>query len=155
MVLVDKVNQFIDINVFWVIIKDEIKQQFIYDVCLLGINLFCILVIYLKLVLFVFVEKVEVFLNDELIWESSQFVLIGYVINKFKLMMQCVEMDKIEVMVEVLKESLVVKLKIDLNSLLVKDLISEIIFFDDFVKVDLCIVCIVNVEYVEKVDKLL
>lgn len=65
-------------------------------------------------------------------------------------------MEKIDVMVEDLKESLVlVVLVIDLDSLFVKDFISDIILFDEFVKVDLCIVCIVKVEYVEKVDKFL
>lgn len=65
-------------------------------------------------------------------------------------------MDKVNKMIEELKESLVVeKDKIDLNSLLVKELISFEIEFDDFVKVDLCVVKIVKVEYVEGVDKLL
>jgi len=155
MMLADKANQFIDTNAPWVTIKQEDKQQFTHDVCSLGINLFRILVTYLKPVLPVLAEKAEAFLNDKLTWDSAQTVLTNHEINKFKPMMQRVEMDKINAMVEDSKESLAVEPQLDPNSPLAKDPISEEITFDDFAKVDFRIARIANAEHVEKADKLL
>ena len=155
MMLADKANQFIDTNAPWVTIKQEDKQQFTHDVCSLGINLFRILVTYLKPVLPVLAEKAEAFLNDELTWDSAQTVLTNHEINKFKPMMQRVEMDKINAMVEDSKESLAAEPKLDPNSPLAKDPISEEITFEDFAKVDFRIARIANAEHVEKADKLL
>ncbi len=67
--------------------------------------MFRLLVIYLKPVLPVLAEKAETFLNDEFNWESLQTLLTGHAINKFKPMMQRVEMEKIDAMVDDSKES--------------------------------------------------
>ena len=156
MALADKANQFIDNNAPWVTIKDETKQQFTHDVCSLGINMFRLLVIYLKPVLPVLAEKAEEFLNDKFDWNSLQTLLKGHAINKFKPMMQRVEMEKIDAMVEDSKESLAPAAPaIDPDSPLAKDPISDTISFDDFAKVDLRIARIANAEHVEKADKLL
>lgn len=155
MALADLANQFIDTNAPWVTIKDESKQQFTHDVCSLGINLFRILVTYLKPVLPVLAEKTEAFLNDELNWESAQSLLTDHAINKFKPMMQRVEIEKIDAMVEASKESLVAQPKLDPNSPLAKDPIAETITFDDFAKVDLRVAKIAHADHVEGADKLL
>ena len=156
MALADKANQFIDNNAPWVTIKDETKQQFTHDVCSLGINMFRLLVIYLKPVLPVLAEKAETFLNDEFNWESLQTLLTGHAINKFKPMMQRVEMEKIDAMVDDSKESLAPQQPaVAPDSPLAKDPISETISFEDFAKVDLRIARIANAEHVEKADKLL
>ena len=156
MALADKANQFIDNNAPWVTIKDDTKQQFTHDVCSLGINMFRLLVIYLKPVLPVLAEKAETFLNDEFNWNSLQTLLKGHAINKFKPMMQRVEMEKVDAMIEDSKESLAPQAPaIDPESPLAKDPISDTISFEDFAKVDLRIARIANAEHVEKADKLL
>jgi methionyl-tRNA synthetase len=159
MALADKANQFIDTNAPWVTIKDETKQQFTHDVCSLGINLFRILVVYLKPVVPTLAAQSETFLNDELTWESSQSVLTDHPINKFKALMQRVDMDKVNAMVEDSKENLEAisqqESQLDANSPLVKDPIAEMISFEDFAKIDLRIARIIKAEHVEKADKLL
>jgi methionyl-tRNA synthetase len=160
MALADKANQFIDTNAPWVTIKDETKQQFTHDVCSLGINLFRILVVYLKPVVPTLAAQSEAFLNDELTWESSQSVLTDHAINKFKALMQRVDMDKVNAMVEDSKENLEAinqqgDQQVDLNSPLVKDPIADMISFEDFAKIDLRIARIIKAEHVEKADKLL
>ncbi|WP_218352887.1 methionine--tRNA ligase [Alteromonas lipotrueiana] len=156
MALADKANQFIDANAPWVTIKEEGKQQFTHDVCSLGINMFRILVTYLKPVLPVLAEKAEAFLNDTLSWESTQQVLTGHAINKFKPMMQRVEMEKIDAMVDASKENLQATAPVaNPDSELAKDPVSETISFDEFAKVDLRIARIANAEHVEGADKLL
>lgn len=153
--LADKANQFIDANAPWVTIKDESKQAFTHDVCSLGINLFRMLMVYLKPVVPKLAEQAEAFLNDDLSWTSAQSVLTGHEINKFKALMQRVDMDKVNAMVDDSKESLAPTVTLDPNSPLAKDPISETIEFDDFAKIDLRIAKIAVAEHVEKADKLL
>ena len=164
MALADKANQFIDTNAPWVTIKDETQQQFTHDVCSLGINLFRILVVYLKPVVPTLASHSEVFLNDELTWESSQSVLTDHPINKFKALMQRVDMDKVSAMIEDSKENLEAlnlqnnnqqQAQISPKSPLTTDPIAETISFEDFAKIDLRIARIVKAEHVEKADKLL
>jgi methionyl-tRNA synthetase len=82
--------------------------------------------------------------------------LKGHAINKFKPMMQRVEMEKIDAMVEDSKESLAPATPaIDPDSPLAKDPNSDTISFDEFAKVDLRIARIAKAEHVEKADKLL
>ena len=163
MALADKANQFIDTNAPWVTIKDDTKQQFTHDVCSLGINLLRILVAYLKPVVPTLAAQSETFLNDELTWGSSQNVLTDHPINKFKALMQRVDMDKVNAMIEDSKEHLEVlnqqgtqqEPQVDTHSPLAKDPIAETISFEDFAKIDLRIARIVKADHVEKADKLL
>lgn len=153
--LADKANQFIDAQAPWVTIKDTDKKQLTHDVCTLGINLFRILVVYLKPVLPNLAEQAELFLNDTLDWDAAQRTLNNHQINKFKALMQRVDMDKVNAMVEDSKENLEATVTVDPNSPLAKDPIAETISFDDFAKIDLRIAKIVQAEHVEKADKLL
>ncbi len=163
MALADKANQFIDTNAPWVTIKDDSKQQFTHDVCSLGINLFRILAVYLKPVVPALAAQSESFLNDELTWESSQTVLTGHPINKFKALMQRVDMDKVGAMIEDSKENLAAidqqgtqqETQPNQDSPLAKDPITDTISFEDFAKIDLRIARIVKADHVEKADKLL
>jgi methionyl-tRNA synthetase len=164
MALADKANQFIDTNAPWVTIKDETKQQFTHDVCSLGINLFRILVVYLKPVVPSLAAQSESFLNDQLTWESSQSVLTDHPINKFKALMQRVDMDKVSAMIEDSKENLEAlnlqnnnqqQAQLAPKSPLTSDPIADTISFEEFAKIDLRIARIVKAEHVEKADKLL
>ncbi|MGO2128257.1 MAG: methionine--tRNA ligase [Pseudoalteromonas prydzensis] len=156
MALADKANQFIDTAAPWVLIKDQAKQEQAHQVCSLGLNLFRVLMTYLKPVLPGMAANVEAFLNDELSWQGAQTALVNHPINKFKPLMQRVEMDKVNKMVEESKESLLAaKDKIDPNSPLAKEPIAAEIEFDDFAKVDLRVAKIAKAEHVEGADKLL
>jgi len=174
MALADKVNEYIAIKEPWQLDKDETKQQEVQDICSLGINMFRTLMIYLKPVLPVLADSTAAFLNDELIWEGHKTLLTDHKINKFKAMLQRVDMDKVNAMTDASKESLggapaeeekkpakkkkaakVVDNSAALADPLAADPISEEIQFDDFAKIDLRIVKIINAEHVEKADKLI
>jgi len=158
MALADKVNEYIAVKEPWQLAKDETKQQEVQDICSLGINMFRTLMTYLKPVLPVLAENTEKFLNDELVWEGHKTLLTDHKINKFKALLQRVEMDKIEAMTEASKEHLLatqaVKEKV-VSGPLADDPISPEIQFDDFAKIDLRIARIVKAEHVEKANKLL
>ncbi|HBY85408.1 MAG TPA: methionine--tRNA ligase subunit beta, partial [Colwellia sp.] len=172
MALADKVNEYIAIKEPWQLVKDETKQQEVQDICSLGINMFRTLMIYLKPVLPVLADSTAAFLNDELIWEGHKTLLTDHKINKFKALLQRVDMDKVNAMTNASKESLgapveekkpakkkktakVVDNSAALADPLAADPISEEIEFDDFAKIDLRIVKIINAEHVEKADKLI
>lgn len=157
MALADKANQFIDTNAPWVLIKNENTQEQAHQVCSLGINLFRLLMVYLKPVLPEMAKNVEAFLNEKLTWKSAKTQLTGHEITKFKALMQRVEMDKVNAMLDDSKESLeaVPKTIIDPNSPLAKDPITNEIEFDDFAKIDLRVALIAKAEHVKGADKLL
>ena len=174
MALADRVNEYIAIKEPWQLVKDETKQQEVQDICSLGINMFRTLMIYLKPVLPELAKSTAAFLNDELIWEGHKTLLTDHKINKFKALLQRVDMDKINAMVDASKDNLSIKENtatkketkkkkqpkvIDntaaLNDPLAHDPISEEVSFDDFSKIDLRIVKIINAEHVEQADKLI
>lgn len=174
MALADKVNEYIAVKEPWQLIKDETKQQEVQNICSLGINLFRTLMIYLKPVLPVLAESTEGFLNDELLWEGHKTLLTSHKINKFKALLQRVDMDKINAMTDASKESLggdvvkdeqpkkkkAKKEKVIDNSAaladpLAADPIAPEIQFDDFAKIDLRIAKIIKAGHVEGADKLL
>lgn len=157
MSLADKANQFIDTNAPWVLIKNEETQEQAHQVCSLGINLFRLLMVYLKPVLPQMAQNVEAFLNEELTWQSAKTQLTGHEITKFKALMQRVEMDKVNTMLEESKESLEAKphTVLESNGELEKDPIADEIEFDDFAKIDLRVALIAKAEHVTGADKLL
>jgi methionyl-tRNA synthetase len=175
MALADKVNEYIAIKEPWKLVKDESKQQEVHEICSLGINMFRTLMIYLKPVLPVLADSTAAFLNDDLIWEGHKTLLTDHKINKFKALLQRVDMDKVNAMTEASKDNLLAKAEAEkpakkakkekqekivdntaaLNDPLGCDPISEEIQFEDFAKIDLRIVKIINAEHVEKADKLL
>lgn len=156
MALADKANQYIDAKAPWVLIKEDATKEEAHLVCSMGINLFKILMTYLKPVLPAMAQNVETFLNTELTWQEIDKPLVNHDISKFKALMQRVEMDKVNAMLEESKESLAPTTPaIDPNSPLAKEPIAEEIEFNDFSKVDLRVAKIVKAEHVEGADKLL
>ena len=136
------------------LIKDASKLDEVQQVCTAGINAFRSLCVYLKPVLPELVAQAEVFLNDgELTWNDLQCPLLSHQINKFKPLMTRIETESIERMIEESKESL--ETKVDPNSALAKDPISDEINFDEFAKIDLRVAKIVKAQHVDGADKLL
>ncbi|WP_299270650.1 methionine--tRNA ligase [uncultured Psychrosphaera sp.] len=154
MALADKANKYIDDKAPWVTVKDDALQQQTHDVCSMGINLFRILMVYLKPVLPNMAAEVESFLNSELTWVSVDNNLMGHEINKFKALMQRVDMDKVAKMVDDSKDNLVAAKPVATGPL-ADDPIAAEIEFDDFAKIDLRIAKIVKAEHVEGAEKLL
>ena len=154
MQLADLANQYIDEKKPWVMAKEEGKEQEVQDCCSMGLNLFRILITYLKPVLPKIAEKTEAFLNIEpLKWSDIDTPLCGHKINKFKPLITRIDPENIEKMVEESKESLAEKVTV--TGPLADDPISAEIEFDDFAKVDLRIAKIAKAEHVEGADKLL
>ena len=101
MKLADKANQYIDEKKPWQLVKEESKMQEVHEITSLAINLFRVLMTYLKPVLPEMAEKSEVFLNiDSLNWGDIKSPLLGHQVNKFKPLMTRIEDEQIEAMIE-------------------------------------------------------
>ncbi len=158
MTLADQANQYIDEKKPWVLAKQGGQEQQLQDVCTVGLNLFRVLMVYLKAVLPVMAEKVERFLQiPVLTWEDLNRPLIGHKISVFEPLMTRVEKAKVDAMVEASKEQPGAKArKTGLpSSHPGGEPIAEIIDYQDFAKVDLRIARIAAAEHVEGADKLL
>ncbi len=163
MALADKANQYIDAKAPWVLAKDDSKQQETLDVCSMGINLFRVLMHYLKPVLPAMAREVEVFLNSELRWDNYQQPLLNHAVNPFKALMQRVDPVKVQAMVDASKENLQATAApaVQASAAQTRAVAAEIeaiaptINIDDFAKLDLRIAKIVSAEHVEGADKLL
>lgn len=159
MALADKANQYIDEMKPWALAKEEGKDQQVHDICTMGINLFRVLIAYLKPVLPTTAEQAESFLNIEpIVWSDIASPLLNHSINKFKPLMTRIETDKIVAIQEASKETMAQETKsqtapkIESNTIVP---IADEISFDDFAKIDLRIAKIVNAEHVEDAKKLL
>ena len=150
----DSVNEYIAEQEPWKRNKDQDQKQQVQDICSLGINLFRIILVYLKPVVPAMAEAGEFFLNDKLSWESIKQPLLSHKINQFKPLMQRVDKDKVEAMVSASKEETNPEKKASSGPLSVNPIANEI-SFDDFMKVDLRVARIINAEIVEGADKLL
>ena len=101
MKLADKANQYIDEKKPWQLAKEEGKMQEVHEITSLAINLFRVLMTYLKPVLPEMAEKSEAFLNVEsLNWDDIKSPLLGHQINQFKPLMTRIEDEQIEAMIE-------------------------------------------------------
>ncbi|GAA0783346.1 MULTISPECIES: methionine--tRNA ligase [Pseudomonadati] len=170
MALADIANGFVADQAPWQLIKQEDQQVQAHQVCSIALNLFRILVTYLKPVLPRLSQDVEAFLQIELTWNSLNMDMTGHEIVPFKAMMQRVDLDKVAAMVDASKDNLqVTQTPVDTNSKkadksdvrttsgnpLQDDPISDTIEFDDFAKLDLRIARIAKAEHVPEADKLL
>ena len=155
MALADKANAWIDEVKPWVLAREADKTLVLHDVCSTGINLFRLLMIYLKPVLPAMALKVEAFLNvAPLTWQDSQTLLFNHPVNTFEPLMTRVEADKVAAMIDASKEVLA-SMEPTRQPPAWLEPVADEITFDDFARVDLRIARIVNAELVEGAGKLL
>ncbi len=153
MALADAANQFIDDRKPWVIAKDPARDDELQAVCSEGLNLFRILVSYLKPVLPRLAKAAEAFLNigDQPWPDVATQPLLGHRINDFKPLLLRVDPNKVQAMMEASRENLA---PVAAESGAVESIAPEI-DYSDFAKIDLRIARIVRAENVEGADKLL
>ena len=155
MSLADKANHFIDYHKPWQLVKEQSQEQKVHQVCSQGINMFKVLAAYLKPIIPTIVAEAEKFLNTELAnWSDAPKFLINHKINKFKPLAIRVEKEKVNKILED-TEKMLEKEQIPQQKQTPKSDIAAECSFDDFMKVDLRVVKIVEATDVEGADKLL
>ncbi len=158
MALADRANQYIDEKKPWVIAKEEGKDQELQDTCSMGLNLFRLLIGYLRPILPATAEKSEAFLQiDALSWAALKQPLTGHQIAKFEPLMTRIDPKQVEAMTEDSKQDLTKTATAEAkpSGPLADHPIAASIDYDDFAKVDLRVVRIAKAAHVEGADKLL
>ncbi|MCW9684347.1 methionine--tRNA ligase [Proteus mirabilis] len=153
MALADEANRYIDEKAPWVVAKQEGKEAELQAICTMGINLFRVLMTYLKPILPSLTKRSEAFLQTELTWNALSQPLLNHEITKFKALFNRIEMDKANAMVEASKSTIAPAKEI--TGLLADAPIQETIKFDDFAKIDMRIAEIKQADFVDGSDKLL
>ncbi len=156
MALADLANRYVDEQAPWVVAKQEGREQDLQAICSMGINLFRVLITYLKPVLPSLTERAEAFLGLTLAWDDIATPLRDQQINAFKSLFSRIEMSQIDAMVNASKEeAAAANAKPAAVGALAEAPIQETISFDDFAKVDMRVALIKRAERVEGSDKLL
>ncbi len=160
--LADKANPFVENNAPWELRKDPAKAQELQDVCTVALNLFRQLVIYLTPVLPDLAEKCGELFNDPITsWDQSKTPITGRKIAKFKHMLQRVDPKKMQAMVEESVEEAPATPAPnssqwdDNGDALAAEPIADEISFDDFSKLDLRVVRVIEANEVPDARKLI
>ena len=154
MALADEANRYIDEKAPWIVAKQEGQDQLLQDICTMGINLFRILLTYLKPVVPSLAQRSEAFLNITLKWDELANPLVNHTVNPFKALFTRIEMTQVEKMIEASKTQLA-QLSAQSTGLLAENPIAETITIDDFAKIDLRVALIKEAKLVEGSNKLL
>jgi methionyl-tRNA synthetase len=156
MALADKANQYIDEKKPWALAKQDGQEQAVQDVCSVGLNLFRVLMTYLKPVLPRMAAQAERFLGIEpMTWVNLAEPLTGHTIHAYEPLMLRVDPVAVTAMQDASKENLAPTAPAAAPGPLAANPIAAEISIDDFAKLDLRIARIVQAEHVEGADKLL
>ena len=167
MALTDKANKYIDDKAPWVIAKEEGREAELQAVCSMGIQLFRMLIGYLKPVLPKLAERSEAFLQAELTWANLAQPLLSHQIAPFKTLFSRLENKQIEAMINASKAEnaqvsqqkaqSAVKKTDEKPTALSTDFepVAPQITIDDFAKLDLRVAKVIKCEAVPESKKLL
>ncbi|HDL3074040.1 TPA: methionine--tRNA ligase, partial [Mannheimia haemolytica] len=171
MELTDKANKYIDDKAPWVIAKEEGKEAELQAVCSMGIELFRVLMSYLKPVLPKLAERAEAFLQSELRWDNIATPLFGHTVAPFKSLFSRLEKKQIDAVIDETKALFaeankktenqtkgtqkVEQQAVEKQENIAVEPISPEITIDDFAKLDLRAAKVLNCEAVPKSDKML
>ena len=156
MSLADHANGYIADKAPWSLAKEDGKEQEVLAICTTALNVFRLLVLYLKPVLTGLAERAEAFLDiPPLTWADAGTLLLYHPINKFKPLLSRVDMAHIEAM---LADSRDTNPAASAGEAAAQDTPEEeddTITIDDFLKVKLRAARIAKAAPVEGADKLL
>jgi methionyl-tRNA synthetase len=158
MALADRANQYIDERQPWVIAKQDGRDAELQDICSTGVNLFRLLIGYLKPILPGTAERAEAFLEvPPLSWQALDRPLLGHRVAKFTPLMTRVEGKQIDAMVEASREDLQAAGAPPAAAATPAPVepVAATVAYEDFAKIDLRVARIVDARPVEGADKLL
>ncbi|WP_295434706.1 methionine--tRNA ligase [uncultured Thiodictyon sp.] len=172
MFVADQANQYIDARAPWTVAKQPGCEAELQDICTQGLNLFRLLIGWLKPILPGTATDSEAFLQvPPLTWADLDRPLLDHLIAPFKPLMTRVEPAQVAALLEASKEDLTgagasrpgasadetppAADQTDTSAHLARDPLAPTIDFDTFAKVDLRVARIVAADRVDGADKLL
>lgn len=159
MALADRANQYIDEHKPWTLAKQEGQEQAVQEICTQGLELFRILMLYLKPVLPQMAQAAEDFLAiAALQWGDADKPLLDHKIQAFKPLMQRIEETQVEALLAAaaadLQATATAPNATETPTMNIEP-IADTIQIEDFSKLDLRIARIDAASLVEGADKLL
>ena len=151
--LADRANQYIDERKPWLLAKDPARSAEVQSVCTDGLNLFRVLMLYLKPVLPVMAARAEAFLGTApLRWADANAPLLGGTIRGYEPLMMRVDPAAVARMVEASKpaSSGPGEKKMEQTA----PAAAAEIDIDEFLRVDLRVATVLTAEAVDGADKL-
>jgi len=104
MSLADQANRYLDKEKPWILAKDVKKKEQVQEICTMGLNLFRILMIYLKPVVPAITKQAEAFLDiDNQHWSDINQSLIDHQINSYEPLLTRLEEESIDAMIDASK----------------------------------------------------
>ncbi|SDY09543.1 methionyl-tRNA synthetase [Allochromatium warmingii] len=161
MALADRANQYIDEHAPWVVAKQTGREAELQAICSMGLNLFRVLIGYLRPILPKTAAESEAFLQIEpLTWDALATPVLDHVIAPFKPLMTRVDPQQITAMLDASKADLsatpaTATAPVITNPHLERDPIAGPIDYESFAKIDLRVALIREARAVEGADKLL
>jgi methionyl-tRNA synthetase len=157
MALADHANVYIADKAPWTLAKEEGRQQEVLAICATALNVFRLLVLYLKPVLPGLAERAEAFLSiAPMVWADHGTVLLEHDINRFTPMMARVDLAHIQAMLDASRDTTpAAPVAPPAQPSAANDDDGETIGIDDFLKVKLRVARIIQAGPVEGADKLL
>ncbi|MBM7333462.1 MAG: methionine--tRNA ligase [Alcanivorax sp.] len=154
MTLADHANGYIADKAPWSLAKEEGREQEVLEICTTALNVFRLLVLYLKPVLPGLAERAEAFLNiPPLTWADSATLLLEHEINKFNPLLNRVDMAQIEAVLADSRETNPAPAAAAGDDKATEE--EAPIGIDDFLKVKLRAARVVQAQHVDGADKLL
>lgn len=154
MALANTANRYIDEQAPWIVAKQKARDADLQAICTMGINLFRVLMSWLKPVMPSLAERVEAFLNVELSWQGIHQPLLNHTIATFTPLYSRIETSAVNRLIGTSKADIITKKPLE-NNTIHSESLRETISFEDFAKVDMRIALIKKAEYVDGSDKLL
>lgn len=159
MQLADAANLYIQNRAPWTLTKQPGSEAEVLAVCTTAINVFRLLMIYLKPVLPRLAEKVEAFLQvPPLTWQDSQTLLLDHAIAPFEALMQRIDKAQVDALVQPAAQPATkpVEKTVQKSASKTADKAeASTIGIDDFTRVELRVAKVLTAEAVEGADKLL
>ena len=160
MALADIANRYVDEQKPWVLMKQDGRES-AHRVCSLAMNLFALIVTYLKPIVPGLAKDSETFLNTEFNWHKRSILLSNHEIQIFKPLLNRIELSEVTLMIDNLVSPTINADVVpanptpELTGPLANDPLKPNISIDKFSEIDLRIVKILNAEHVPEANKLI
>ncbi len=165
MALADRANEFVEAREPWNLKKDPEKAEELLEVCAVALNLFRQITVYLEPVVPRFAKESAKLLGIEeaTAWAHAAEPVVGRTVGSFKHLLARVDPEKVTAMVEASREWVAAKASasdagastLTASEAFAGEPLEAECTIDDFVKVDLRVVEIVEAKAVPKANKLL
>ncbi len=164
--LADRANQYIDHHKPWVLAKDPANAAEVHAVCSMGINLFRVLMVYLKPVLPRMAEKAENFLQASLDWTALDDNLLDHQLRAFTPLLTRIDDRQVAAILQASREEAgggdgaaptpqaPAKNSAPPDTAAASEIAAGIAF-EDFARVDLRVAKVLRAEAVDGADRLL